>query len=241
MNYLSKEQIEEIRQFDTPTVCNAIEKFKLRSKIEGFTSPPKIKAIYPDRKPVVGYACTAKISARYPGTKENEETLYQYYQSLLDCPSVPISVIQDIDEEPVGSFWGGEVQTTVHKALGCMAVLTNGGGVRDLDEAYELGFTYHASCILVSHGYIHMEMTGTPPVEVGGLLVNPGGDLIHADKHGAIVIPGEIADQLADACRQMQRAEGPVLDGCKTVKDGGELEIAQLKLWRKEMAALRNA
>ncbi len=53
MNYLSKEQIEEIRQFDTPTVCNAIEKFKLRSKIEGFTSPPKIKAIYPDRKPVV--------------------------------------------------------------------------------------------------------------------------------------------------------------------------------------------
>jgi regulator of RNase E activity RraA len=235
MNYLSKEQIEELRQFDTPTVSNAIEKFKVRSKIEGFTSP-KIKAIYPDRKPVVGYACTAKISARYPGTKEHEETLYQYYQSLLDCPSVPISVIQDIDEEPVGSFWG-EVQTTVHKALGCMAVLTN-GGVRDLDEAYALGFTYHASCVLVSHGYIHMEMTGIP-VEVGGLLVNPG-DLIHADKHGAILIPREIADQVADACRQMQRAEDPVLDGCKTVKDG-ELDIAQLKIWRKEMSALRNA
>ncbi len=234
MKYLTEAQLEELRQFDTPTVCNAIEKFKLRSKTEGYTSPA-IKAIYPDRKPIVGYACTAKISARYPGTKENEETLYAYYQSILDCPSTPISVIQDIDEEPIGSFWG-EVQTTVHKALGCMGVITN-GGVRDLDEAYALGFTYLASCILVSHAYIHMEATGTP-VQIGGLLVHPG-DLIHADKHGAVLIPNEVADQVADACRQMQEAELPVLNECKATEDG-TLDLADLRLWRAEMARLRN-
>jgi regulator of RNase E activity RraA len=234
MKYLAEAQLEELRQFDTPTVCNAIEKFKLRSKTEGYTSPA-IKAIYPDRKPIVGYACTAKVSARYPGTKENEETLYAYYQSILDCPSTPISVIQDIDEEPIGSFWG-EVQTTVHKALGCMGVITN-GGVRDLDEAYALGFTYLASCILVSHAYIHMEATGTP-VQIGGLLVHPG-DLIHADKHGAVLIPNEVADQVADACRQMQEAELPVLNECKATEDG-TLDLADLRLWRAEMARLRN-
>nr|WP_319776746.1 hypothetical protein [uncultured Sphaerochaeta sp.] len=85
MSYLSKEQIEELRQFDTPTVSNAIEKFKLRSKIEGFTSP-KIKAIYPDRKPVVGYACTAKISARYPGPRKMKKPFISIINPFLTVP-----------------------------------------------------------------------------------------------------------------------------------------------------------
>lgn len=235
MNYLNKEQLDELTQFDTPTVCNALEKFNLGSKIEGFTSPV-IRSIFPDRKPMVGYACTAKISASKPGTKENEEILYRYYQSIKDCPGRPISVIQDLDEACVGSFWG-EVQTTVHKALGCMGVITD-GGVRDLDEAYALGFSYFASCVLVSHGYIHMEETNTPVV-VAGLTVRPG-DLLHADKHGAVLIPHEVAHLVADACRQMQNAEMPVLNGCRATVDG-TLDIEKLKIWRKEMASLRNA
>jgi 4-hydroxy-4-methyl-2-oxoglutarate aldolase len=234
MNYLNEQQLDELAQFDTPTVCNALEKFNLRPKTEGFTSPV-IRSIFPDRKPVVGYACTAKISAMQPGTKANEEILYRYYQGLKDCPGRPISVIEDLDEASTGSFWG-EVQTTVHKALGCMAVITN-GGVRDLDEAYALGFTYFASTVLVSHAYIHMEETDTA-VEIGGLMVHPG-DLLHADKHGCVLIPQEVAHLVADACRQMQDAEMPVLNGCRALEDG-TLDIADLKIWRSEMAALRS-
>jgi len=234
MNYLNLEQLSELRQFDTPTVCNALEKFKLRKKTEGYTSP-LIRSIFADRKPMVGYACTAKVSARYAGNQDHEEILYQYYQSVKDCPSTPISVIQDIDETPIGSFWG-EVQTTVHKALGCMGVITN-GGVRDLDEAHALGFSYFASCVLVSHAYIHMEQSGCP-VQVGGLIVRPG-DLLHADKHGVVCIPQEVSFEVADACRQMQDAEFPVLNGCKAVEDG-KLEIEDLRVWRAQMAQLRN-
>jgi len=234
MNYLNEQQLDELAQFDTPTVCNALEKFKLRPKTEGFTSPA-VRSIFPDRKPLVGYACTAKISASVPGTKANEEILYQYYQSVKDCPGNPISVIQDLDEECVGSFWG-EVQTTVHKALGCMGVITD-GGVRDLDEAHALGFSYFASCVLVSHAYIHMEEMNTP-VEIGGLTVHPG-DLLHADKHGCVMIPNEVAHLVADACRQMQDAEMPVLNGCRALEDG-TLDIADLKIWRSEMAVLRS-
>jgi regulator of RNase E activity RraA len=234
MNYLNAEQIAELKTFDTPTVCNAIEKFNLRKKTEGFTSP-LIRSIFPEREPLVGYACTAKISAATKASPQDEETLYRYYQSIKDCPAPAISVIQDTDAQCVGSFWG-EVQTTIHKALGCMGTITN-GGVRDLTEADEMGFTYFASCVLVSHAYIHMERTGTP-VQIGGLTINSG-DLLHADRHGVVLIPSEIAFEVAEACRLMQRAEGPVLNGCRSIADG-TLDIEQLKVWRSEMAALRS-
>jgi len=82
-----------------------------------------------------------------------------------------------------------------------------------------------------------MEETNTA-VEIGGLTVHPG-DLLHADKHGAVLIPHEVAHLLADACRQMQDAEMPVLNGCRALEDG-TLDIADLKIWRSEMAALRS-
>ena len=131
MKRLSREQIEELGSFDTPTVSNAIERFNIRSRVEGFMSP-KIRSIFPDMPPMVGYACTAKISATQPPTDAQKELIYEYYQSILDCEGPPIAVIQDVDESPIGSFWG-EVQANTHKALGCMGVVTN-GGVRDLDE-----------------------------------------------------------------------------------------------------------
>jgi 4-hydroxy-4-methyl-2-oxoglutarate aldolase len=108
--------------------------------------------------------------------------------------------------------------------------------VRDLDEVHALDFSYLASCVLVSHAYIHMEAQNTP-VEIGGLVINPG-DLLHADKHGAIVIPAEVAHLTADACRAASDAERPVLDGCASV-ERGSLSIEQLRVWRAEMDELR--
>lgn len=234
MKQLNAKQIEELKQFDTPTVCNAVERFNLRGKTEGFMNP-SIKSVFPDRPPLVGYACTAKISAAQPPTAEQKDLLFAYYQQVKDTPAPPIAVIQDVDETPVGSFWG-EVQATVHKALGCMGVITN-GGVRDLDEVRDLGFTYFSSCVLVSHGFIHVESVNVP-VTFGGVTVYPG-DLLHADKHGVLVIPGAIAHELADACRLTQDAELPMLDGCRSVPDG-QVTIEQLKGWRSEMEALRS-
>lgn len=233
-NHLTPSQVEELKQFDTPTVSNAVERFGLRRRTEGYMNP-SIKSVFPDRPPLVGYACTAKISAAQPPTAEQKELLFSYYQQIKDSPNPTIAVIQDVDESPVGSFWG-EVQATVHKALGCIGTITN-GGVRDLDEVKELGFTYFSTCALVSHGYIHVESVGVP-VTLGGVTVNPG-DLLHADKHGVLVIPNEIAHQLADACRLTQEAELPMLNGCRSSAEG-EVTVEQLKAWRKEMEALRS-
>ncbi len=50
-------------------------------------------------------------------------------------------VIEDLDDPPaVGSFWG-EVNGNIHRALGCVGAVTN-GGVRDLNEVRALGFHF---------------------------------------------------------------------------------------------------
>ncbi len=235
MNLLTAEQLEELRGFDTPTVSNAIERFAVRPHTEGFMSP-MIKCILPCDKPVIGYACTAKISAMRPPTPEQQGLLVSYYAKVKETPFPTLAVIEDIDPAPVGSFWG-EVQSSIHKALGCTGVITS-GGVRDLDEADKLGFKYFASCVLVSHAYVHVEDYDCP-VTIGGLTVRPG-DLLHADKHGVVLIPGEIASELADACRKAQWSEEPVLQGCKERFETGA-SVEEINTWRQEMLRRRKA
>lgn len=237
MALLSMEQLEELRKFDSPTICNAIERFNIRPKTEGFMSSD-IKAVLHYDKSFIGYACTAKVSAAKQPTPEQAALAMKYYAKLQATPRPSIAVIQDIDPRPIGSFWG-EVQSTVHKSLGCVATITN-GGVRDLNEVGPLGFGYFASCLLVSHAYIHTEDYDCP-VEVFGLKVNPG-DLIFADKHGAVSIPNEIAHEMIDACRKIAAAELPVLEGCRrAILEGKEVDLDELKRWREEMGRLRVA
>lgn len=231
---LTSNQLEELQQYDTPTIANAIERFNVRSKTEGFFSS-EIKCILPADKPFIGYVCTAKVSANKPATNAQKSMLLDYYKQIKLTPNPTMMVIQDMDPSSIGSFWG-EVNVSIHKALGCVGVITN-GGVRDLDEVVRLGFGYFASCILVSHANIHLEDYNCP-VNVGGLKIEPG-DLVHADKHGAIVIPNEIAPELAKACRKVIDAEKPVILGCRKHFDKCDVKIDDLKVWREEMEKRR--
>lgn len=236
MTILLKNQIEELRKYDTPTITNAIEFFGLRTKIEGFMNP-NIKCILPYGKTMIGYACTAKVSSMAPANTDQSNIWMEYYSKLLSTPRPSVALIQDVDANPIGSFWG-EVNATVHKSLGCVGTITN-GGVRDLDEVAALGFGFFASWLLVSHAYIHIEAIDCP-VTIGGLTVNPG-DLLAADKHGVVLIPEEIASRLSDACIKAGEAELPVLNGCRrAIAEGKDVDLVELRQWRKEMAHLRS-
>jgi len=231
---LTKKQIEELKLFDTPTVSNAIERFKIRDNTKGFMSS-KIKCILNYDVPLVGYACTAKISAINLPSDKQKKMLMEYYKQVKETPRTCITVIQDLDPIPIGSLWG-EVNASIHKALGCKGVITN-GGVRDLDEVRQLGFSFFASCVLVSHANVHIEDYSCP-VELGGLQIKPN-DLLHADKHGVCLIPEEIASEVAEACRKAQWSEKPVIEGCKNHFEKGDLKIDDLKAWREEMTKRR--
>ncbi|MBI4279000.1 MAG: RraA family protein, partial [Armatimonadetes bacterium] len=108
-------------------------------------------------------------------------------------------------------YWG-EVQASVHKALGCAGTITN-GGVRDLDEVRATGYHFFAGCVCVSHAYVHLVDFGQP-VKVGGVVVRPG-DLLHADQHGVLVVPQEIAADLPAAVAEVEREERQIIDYCR--------------------------
>ncbi len=231
---LTAAQIEELKEFDTPTIANAIEFFGIRPRTEGFMRPA-IRKVFDNGRRMVGYAVTAKISARTPPTEAQKPLAAQYYGRVKAAPKPTVTVLQDVDPEPTGSFWG-EVQVSIHRSLGCVGVVTN-GGVRDLDEVKHLEFEYFSSCLLVSHAYIHVEAVECP-VEVGGLTVHPG-DLLHADIHGVALIPAAVAPHLAAACRAAQDAETPVIGNCRKHFAEGDVDLARLAEWRGEMIARR--
>jgi regulator of RNase E activity RraA len=85
--------------------------------------------------------------------------------------------------------------------------LTN-GVMRDLGDLAE-GFPVVAGSIGPSHGFVHVLDIGTP-VTVSGLTIAPG-DLVHADRHGAVVVPPDVIPMISAAIRRMQETEALVL------------------------------
>lgn len=205
------ELLEILKQFDAPTIANAIETFDVRPWNTGFMNAD-ISCQFPDMGVMVGYACTAIIAADHQPLNPARVSRPDWWKKVLETPAPRVVVMQDSDPQPVGSFWG-EVQGNIHKALGCTGLVTN-GGVRDMDEVRALDFHFFARSVLVSHAYVHLVDIDVP-VSVGGMVVYPG-DLIHADKHGAQVIPHDIAPQLPTAVAKIAENEARIISACQS-------------------------
>ena len=210
---LTAVELAALGRFDAPTVANAIETLNVRSRSAGFMRP-EIRSIFPELGVMVGYAVTARIRAAQPPAEgEPVAANFDWWNFLLKAPRPRVVVIQDLDEPPaVGSFWG-EVQANIHRALGCVGTVTN-GGVRDLAEVGPLGFHFFAQHVVVSHAYVHMVDFGGA-VEVGGVTVRTG-DLIHADRHGVQTVPPDVARQLPAAVEKVVARERRIIDYCKS-------------------------
>ena len=189
--------LERLQQVDTPTVCNAIEVAQGGRGFAGFTRGTMHHS-HPGQPPMVGFARTAKIAGLAPPSEDagtvNARRI-AYYRHMAEGTAPTVAVVQDMDGARSIAGWWGEVHTAVHKGLGMVGAVTN-GVMRDLD-VMEPGFQVLAGQIGVSHGFVHVTEVGGP-VEVFGLTISPG-DLIHADRHGALVIPPEVIDGLLDA------------------------------------------
>jgi regulator of RNase E activity RraA len=192
--------LERLKRYDSCTLSNAVEVFDLRPRDEGFMSQ-KIRCIFPELAPMVGFAATATIRARGRSTAGNQDPLYAHTQQV---PAPRVLVVQDLDDPPATGALIGEVQANIFTRLGCAGCVTD-GGVRDLKEVRGLGFQYFALGPVVSHAYIRVEEAGIP-VTVGGLRVEPG-DLIFGDQHGVLVIPTEIAEELPSAADEIIERE----------------------------------
>jgi regulator of RNase E activity RraA len=202
-----------LQSVDTPTVCNAIEVAQKKRGFDQFTKGTMISS-NPDEKPICGYARTAKIAAINPPTEKAEiikERRLSYYRHMASGSSPSVAVIEDIDFPAcIGAFWG-EVNTNIHKGLGMSGAFTN-GVMRDLGDLPD-GFPVLAGSIGPSHGFVHIKEIGTP-VTIFALTVTDG-DLIHADRHGAVVIPTSVINTLEASIHKLLETEQLILGPAK--------------------------
>jgi regulator of RNase E activity RraA len=221
---LDPEVLAKLRGFDTPTLCNAMELVLPARQGHGFTRKP-LHCVHPDLPPMVGYARTARICASRPSGRDRaaeREVTLAYYRHVAEPPHPTVTVIEDVDREPVGAWWG-EVHTHLHRGLGSLGVVTD-GSVRDLDQVAE-GFQLLAHGVGPSHAHVHPVDVGTP-VTVAGMTVHPG-DLIHADRHGALVIPLDVAAELPQAAERVMKVERVMIEASKQ-PDFGIAKLEQL-------------
>lgn len=208
---MTPDTLKILQATDTPTVCNAIEVAQGARGFANFTR----KTLYasdPKAPALVGYACTAQIAAAQPPTQAPELIKKQrmaYYRAMAtggkNVPS--LCVIEDLDgDQAVGAFWG-EINTAVHRGFGLVGTLTN-GLMRDLDHMAD-AYPVLAGGIGPSHAFVHVRSVGQR-VSIFGMTVAQG-DLVHADRHGALVIPAELIPQLTAAIDQLRKTEELIL------------------------------
>lgn len=202
---------DEIRRVDTPTICNALELVRGVRFVTGFTRE-RLLAAFPGSPPIVGYARTVRIrcSVPYEGGARKEKLL-GYYEYIAKNPGPCVTVVQDVDSQPgLGAFWG-EVNTTVHVGLGCVGAVTN-GSMRDLDAMHPK-FQCLAATLSPSHAWVQVVDFGQP-VDIFGMAVSDG-DMVHADRHGAVVFKADELPKLPAAIDLMARREKVILDAAR--------------------------
>ena len=200
--------LDRLTEWDTPTICNGLEFIVPERRAIGFTTH-QMQAADRTLKPIVGLARVGMLRAKEPPRGPVASRLDWYdYVGHAELPTVV--VLQDLDDEPGYGAWWGEVNSTVHHALGARGCVTN-GSFRDCDML-KPGFQIIGGKIGPSHSHVHMVDFGKP-VNVFGMNAAHD-DVIHADFHGAVVIPAEAVTKLPDAIALSMRREKVILDMC---------------------------
>lgn len=199
----------QLKRWNTPTIYNGWEQITKRDPAADAFNFEETRDFMPQMGPMVGYAVTVVIEPSNKTHREaNPDAWNEYRRYVASIEGPKIVCVQDLDKPRViGSFWG-EVNSNMHRALGCVGTIVD-GAIRDVDEMTNAGFKALARRFCVGHAHVH-PVRWNGEVEVFGRTVKPG-DLIHADKHGFIVIAPEEQGQILEASRFMDANE------CETV------------------------
>mgnify|MGYP003965258105 FL=1 len=215
---LTKKLISFLKKYDTPTISNALDIYRNSRSADGYTKYPFISS-NKKLEPIIGIARTAKIKAGSPPTMTPDQVTsirinyYEYMSktSLIHSEAPNVCIIEDLDwPNPSGSFWG-EVNVALHKGLGLAGTITS-GLLRDLD-AIDKGYQVLANGIGPSHAYVHVLEYGSS-TNIHGLHVNDG-DIIHADQHGAVIIPTAALAMIERGINYMTKKEKHLIDAAK--------------------------
>ena len=185
--------VEWLKKYDSPTVANAIETFKVRDRTEGYIGG-YVRALY-DTGVMVGQALTVTIGQQ-PGKVAPREGYWAMWEALEQMPAPAVIVMQDVSGAPERYACAGEVMATMAQRLGAVGFVTD-GGLRDIAEVQALGMHYYAAFPVVSHGNFQIMDVGVP-IEVDGQVVRTG-DILHGDINGIVIVPNDVLDGLEAA------------------------------------------
>lgn len=207
---LTHAELLQLKRWNTPTIYNGWEQITLRDIAGEAFNVEETRDFMPQMGPMVGRAVTLVIEPSDASHKRHSHRWADYREYVSSIEGPKIVVVQDLDKPRViGSFWG-EVNSNLHRALGCVGTITD-GAIRDVDEMTNAGFKALARRLCVGHAHV-VPVRWACDVEVFGRLVQPG-QLIHADKHGFLAIAPEDEPRLLDAAVFMDQNE------CQTVID----------------------
>ena len=225
---LSAVDLERLREFDACTVSNAIEKFSVRLRNEGFISRA-VRCRFPDLPPMVGYAATGRIrTASPPMTHRCYYDRMDWWTYVASLPKPRVIVVQDADGKPGLGAFVGEIHASIALALDCVGCVTN-GAVRDLPAIKALNFQLFSGNLSVSHSYAHI-IDFSEPVEIGGLKIRSG-DLLHGDRHGVLNVPVELVADIPAEASKILAEERELTDFCRSPGFSLEELAKRLRQW----------
>jgi regulator of RNase E activity RraA len=207
MSQLTTEQIQALKDIDTPTVCNAIETFNVRGRADGFLGMD-IRCLFPELGSMVGYALTVTVDSTTPDVPRDDQVWREWVLAMQAAPKPIVLVFQDVGPQPRKSAHIGEVMATLARRLGVVGLVTD-GGVRDLLEVQRLGFHYFAAGVVASHGNPRL-LAVNVPVNLDGVRIEPG-DLLHGDINGVTTVPLVIASQIAEGAQRIRDDEARLM------------------------------
>ncbi len=204
MERLSYSELLKLKRWNTPTIYNGWEMITKLERTQGGFNRMPCNDYMPQMGPMVGYAVTLEVEPSNPAHQTgNPNALKEFIEFVNSIEGPKILVVKDRDKQHIGSFWG-EVGANLYKRLGCVGTITD-GSIRDVDEMTNAGFKAIAKQMCVGHAYSTPAKWGGE-VEVFDCKIKTG-DLIHADKHGFLVIEPDVQQNLIDSVIFMDNNE----------------------------------
>ena len=197
----------KLRTVSTATLCTALYKRGLKNQFI-----QDVRPLNPDGPNMVGEAFTL----RYIPAREdlNPITVFQNRDhpqrvAVEQCPPGAVMVIDSRKNARAAS--AGAILVTRLMVRGVAGVVTD-GGFRDSPEIAALDIpAYHNRPSAPTNLTLHQALDINVPIGCGDVPVWPG-DIMVGDREGVIVIPANIADEVADEAVEMTAFEDFVME-----------------------------
>ncbi len=207
MTKVSKSTKDKLKKVSTATIATCLFKKGLKNQFIQNVKPLKLGKLT-----MVGEAYTL----RYIPAREDLNPISVFRDprhlqrvAVEECPEGAVLVIDSRKDARAAS--AGSILATRLMVRGVVGMVTD-GGFRDSIEIADLDMpSFHSKPSAPTNLTLHQAIAINDPIGCGDVAVFPG-DIIVGDDDGVMVIPANIADEVANECLEMTLYEEFVIE-----------------------------